>query len=84
MANGLVASLLLSQRKFKNRPAPLRALATVEVVRNPQNRLRIGCIGVDLHIGAAAEQIKSPDRVLGQSEEFCIVTQSVRAGSLSM
>lgn len=80
VANCLAASLLFSMRKFKNRPEPLRAVATVEVVRNAQNRLRIGRIGVDLHVGAAAAGIKSLDRVLGQFEEFCIVTQSVRTG----
>lgn len=80
VANCLAASLLFSLRKFRNRAEPLRALATVEVVRNSQRRLRIGRIGVDLHLGAAAAEINSLDRVLGQFEEFCIVTQSVRAG----
>lgn len=80
VANCLAASLLFSMRKFKNRAEPLRALATVEVVRNAQNRLRIGRIGVDLYIGARAAEMKSLDRVLGQFEEFCIVTQSVRTG----
>ena len=80
VANCLAASLLFSMRKFKNQPEPLRAVATVEVVRNAGNRLRIGRIGVDLHLGAAAAEMKSLDRVLGQFEEFCIVTQSVRAG----
>jgi hypothetical protein len=59
---------------------PLRAMATVSIVRNAQNRLRIGLIGVDLHLSGVASQIKSLDRVLGQFEDFCIVTQSVRAG----
>lgn len=80
VANCLAASLLFSMCKFKNQPEPLRAVATVEVVRNAENRLRIGRIGVDLHLGAAAAEMKSLDRVLGQFEEFCIVTQSVRAG----
>ena len=80
VANCLAASLLFSMRKFKNQPEPLRAVATVEVVRNAENRLRIGRIGVDLHLGAAAAEMKALDRVLAQFEEFCIVTQSVRAG----
>lgn len=80
VVNCLAASLLFSMRKFKNQPEPLRAVATVEVVRNAQNRLRIGRIGVDLHLGAAAAELKSLDRVLAQFEDFCIVTQSVRAG----
>jgi organic hydroperoxide reductase OsmC/OhrA len=80
VANCLAASLLFSLRKFRNDAEPLRAVATVSVVRNVQNRLRIGGIGVDLHLAVAAKDVKSLDRVLGQFEDFCIVTQSVRAG----
>ena len=80
VANCLAASLLFSLRKFRNAVEPLRAVATVSVVRNAQNRLRIGRIGVDLHLEGVASDIRSLDRVLGQFEDFCIVTQSVRAG----
>lgn len=80
VANCLAASLLFSLRKFRNNAEPLRAVATVSVVRNPQNRLRIGSINVDLHLAAAAATIESLDRVLSQFEDYCIVTQSVRAG----
>lgn len=79
VANCLAASLLFSLRKFKNHAEPLRAVATVSLVRNMQNRLRIGGIGVDLHLASASAEIKSLDRVLGQFEDFCIVTQSIRA-----
>jgi hypothetical protein len=48
-------------------------------VRNAQNRLRVGGIAVDLHIGAKASEVSQLDRILTQFEEFCIVTQSVRA-----
>lgn len=78
VANCLAASLLFSMRKFKNDPGLLRAVATVHMVRNPQNRLRVGHIAVDLHLGTSASAIKLLDRVLGQFEEFCTVTQSVR------
>ncbi|HJV63446.1 MAG TPA: OsmC family protein [Albitalea sp.] len=80
VANCLAASLLFSLRKFKNEAEPIRAHASVEIGRNAQNRLRIGRIAVDLHLGAPAAALKMLDRVLGQFEEFCIVTQSVRAG----
>lgn len=46
-----------SQRTSRN---PLRAVTTVEVVRNAENRLRIGRIGVDHHLGAASAEMKSP------------------------
>ena len=78
VANCLAASLLFAMRKFKNDPGPLRAVATVHMVRNPQNRLRVGRIGVDLHLGTHASGITMLDRILAQFEEFCVVTQSVR------
>lgn len=80
VANCLAASLLFAMRKFGNRPDPVRASATVSLVRNAASRLRIGRIGVDLHLGVRAAELKSVERVLSQFEEFCIVTQSVRAG----
>ena len=78
VANCLAASLLFAMRKFKNDPGPLRAVATVQMARNPQNRLRVGRIAVDLHLGTGASEVPMLDRVLGQFEEFCVVTQSVR------
>lgn len=80
VANCLASSLLFSLRKFKNSAEPVRATATVSLVRNAQNRLRIGRIDVDLHLAAAAPDMRALDRVLAQFEDFCIVTQSVRAG----
>jgi len=80
VANCLAASLLFALRKFKNNAEPLRAVATVAMARNPQGRLRVGRIGVELHLGAAARDLRAIDRVLAQFEDFCIVTQSVRAG----
>lgn len=78
VANCLAASLLFAMRKFKNDPGPLRAAATVHMARNAQNRLRVGRIAVDLHLGTGASAITMLDRILGQFEEFCVVTQSVR------
>lgn len=80
VANCLAASLLFAMRKFKNAPEPLRAVAAVRLVRNEQKRLRVGRIAVDLHLGVASGDLAQLDRVLAQFEEFCVVTQSVRAG----
>lgn len=80
VANCLAASLLFALRKFRNNAEPLRAVARVSMARNAQNRLRIARIAVDLHLGAAAASLRSLDRVLGQFEDFCVVTQSIRAG----
>jgi len=79
IANCLSASLLFALRKFKNEPGPLRARATASLVRNEQNRLRVGRIRVDVQLGVAAAELKMLDRALAQFEDFCIVTQSVRA-----
>ncbi len=79
VANCLAASLLFAMRKHKNEPGPLRVVSTVNLTRNPQRRLRIGGIGVDLHLGVAAARLQMLDRVLAQFEDFCVVTQSVRA-----
>ncbi len=79
VANCLVASLLFALRKYKNDPGPLRAVATVNLTRNAQKRLRIGAVAVDLHLGVAAAQVQMLDRILAQFEDFCVVTQSVRA-----
>jgi uncharacterized OsmC-like protein len=79
VANCLAASLLFALRKFKNEPGPMRAYATVRMVRNAQNRLRVGGMQVDLHLGVAAASLKQLDRALAQFEEFCVVTESVRA-----
>ena len=78
VANCLSASLLFAMRKFTNEPGPLRAVATVSMTRNAQNRLRVGSIAVDLHLGVMGSEIRMLDRILGQFEEFCVVTQSVR------
>lgn len=80
VANCLAASLLFSLRKFKNRPEPVRAFATLAMARNAQGRLRIARIDVDLHLGAPAGELKLLEHALEQFEDFCIVTQSVRAG----
>jgi organic hydroperoxide reductase OsmC/OhrA len=79
VANCLAASLLFSMRKFKNDPGSIRAVATVDMTRNEKNRLRVGHIAVDLHLGVMASELAMLERILGQFEDFCVVTQSVRA-----
>ncbi len=66
-------------RKFKNDPSPLRAEATISTTRNAQNRVRIGAIAVDLHLGVNQANIVMLERILAQFEDFCVVTQSIRA-----
>ncbi len=80
IANCLSASLVFALRKFKNQPEPIRAVAVVEKARNAERRMRISRIGVDLHLGAPSAGMQMLDRALAQFEDFCVVTQSVRAG----
>jgi len=79
VANCLAASLLFALRKHGNDAGPLRAVATVRNVRNDKGRLRIGHIGVDLHLAVPGASIQRLERILAQFEDFCVVTQSVRS-----
>lgn len=78
VANCLAASLLFALRKFRNAARPAHVATAVGMTRNAQNRLRVGRIAVDLHLDALESEIVMLDRILGQFEEFCVVTQSIR------
>jgi len=78
VGNCLAASLLFALRKFKQAPEPISASAEAVLGRNEQNRLRVQRIEVRLTLGASAASLQHLDKVLGQFEEFCTVTQSVR------
>lgn len=80
VANCLSASLLFSLQKFKQDADGITARATCIVERNASNRLRIQHIDVAIQLGKEGAQLTHLDRVLGQFEDFCTVTQSVRAG----
>jgi uncharacterized OsmC-like protein len=80
VANCLSASLLFSLQKFKQDPGTLVAIATPEMGRNADKRLRIMAIHVKLELGQAAAEIEHLDRVLAQFEDFCTVSMSVRQG----
>ena len=79
IANCLSASLLFAMRKFKNEPGPLRTTATATIGRNADKRLRVLGVVVDVHLGVPAAGLVMLERILAQFEEFCVVTQSVRA-----
>lgn len=80
VGNCLSDSLLFALRKFKQKPEPLGAEVTAEVGRNAENRLRVLAIRARLTLGVPAATLEHLDRVLGQFEAFCTVTQSVAAG----
>lgn len=80
VANCLSDSLLFALRKFKQDPEPIETLATCEIGRNEQNRLRILSIRVEIHVGVPGGSLENLDRVLAQFQEFCTVSSSVSAG----
>jgi len=79
VANCLSSSLLFSLRKFRNEAVPIRTTAAATLSRNAAGRLRVAGIEVDIHLGVGASAIRLLDRALTQYEDFCVVTQSVRA-----
>ncbi len=79
VGNCLAASLLFALRKFKQSPEPIRARVEAQVGRNEEKRLRVQGLKVRLDLGAPAASLQHLDKALAQFEEFCTVTQSVRA-----
>lgn len=80
VANCLSASLLFAHGKFKEDPGRLTTTAICEIGRNEKNRLRVTGIKVTITLGVVPESLAHLDRALAQFEDFCTVSQSVRAG----
>jgi uncharacterized OsmC-like protein len=80
VGNCLSDSLLFALRKFKQAPEPLRCDVHAEVGRNAEGRLRVLGIKAVLTLGVPAATLEHLDRVLGQFEAYCTVTQSVAQG----
>lgn len=73
-------SLLFALRKFKQTPEPIACDVQAEVGRNAEGRLRVLGIKAVLTLGVPAASLTHLDRVLGQFESYCTVTQSVGQG----
>ncbi len=80
VGNCLSDSLLFALRKFRQAPEPLRCEVQAEVGRNADGRLRVLNMLATLHLGVPAAQLAQLERVMGQFEGFCTVTQSVGRG----
>jgi len=76
----LGSSLLFALRKFKNTPGTIVARMRTYPTRNEQGRLRIGHIAAEIQLPENAGDYKQIERIIAQFEDFCVVTQSVRAG----
>jgi uncharacterized OsmC-like protein len=80
VGNCLSDSLLFALRKFKQSPDPLTCTVSAEVGRNAEGRVRVLGMAARLNLGVPASSLDHLDRVLGQFEAFCTVTQSVGQG----
>ena len=80
VGNCLSDSLLFALCKFKQAPEPITCDVTAEVGRNPEGRVRVLAIKAVLTLGVPAASLEHLDRVLGQFETYCTVTQSVGQG----
>jgi organic hydroperoxide reductase OsmC/OhrA len=79
VGNCLSASLVFCLKRAGIALDHLDSDVEVELVRNPEKRIRIGHVDVTLHPRMTGER---PDIVacMDKFEDFCIVTQSVRQG----
>lgn len=80
VANCMAASLLFSLRKFRNASATLKARISATPQRDANGRWRIPTAHVELQLSGPAADYAQLPRILAQFEDFCVVTQSVRAG----
>jgi organic hydroperoxide reductase OsmC/OhrA len=80
MANCLSSSLVFAATKYKEDPGPLTTTATCIVDRNEKNRLRVIAVNVTITLGNEPQSPDQLQRALAQFEDFCTVSQSVRAG----
>lgn len=80
VGNCLADSLLFAFRKFRQSPEPLRCEVSAEVGRHEENRLRVLSMTARLTLGVPGSSLAQVERVLGQFEAFCTVTQSVGQG----
>jgi organic hydroperoxide reductase OsmC/OhrA len=79
VGNCLSASLVFSLRKFRNEAVPIRTTVEGTLARNAQGRLRVHGIAVDIRLGLPAASLRMVERAVAQYEDFCTVTESVRA-----
>jgi organic hydroperoxide reductase OsmC/OhrA len=80
IGNCLSASLMFCMKKSGHEPKHIDATVHVELARNDERRLRIGAVRVELAPEVDAEEREALEKCLGAFEDFCVVTQSVRAG----
>lgn len=80
VGNCLSSSALFCLSKARVPVSGMRTIVRTELTRNEAGRVRIGRIEVSLHPEVAEEDRVRIGRCLDLFEDFCMVTESVRAG----
>ncbi|WP_232631024.1 OsmC family protein [Methylobacterium sp. Leaf118] len=80
VSNCLCASLVFALGKYRQDGGGVSAEASGRIGRNADGRLRLDGIDVSIALGADAASMDRIDRVLEQFEQFCTVSESVKAG----
>jgi uncharacterized OsmC-like protein len=70
----------LRWRKFRQDPGSIACDVTAEVGRNAEGRLRVLGLQATLTLGVPGDTLEHLERVLASFEDYCTVTQSVKAG----
>jgi len=76
----LSASLVFCLQKFRLRTNGLQTTVTGTLVRNERGRLRVGGFDVKFNLNSSGLDQSKLGRCLGQFQDFCLVTESVRRG----
>ncbi len=76
----LSSSLFFALTKFRNQPGRIVTRVTAEHARNEHRRLRISRVSVEIALPEASSEYAQIERILAEFEDFCTVTESVRAG----
>ncbi len=80
VGNCLSASALFCLRRAHVQVHGMRTLVSTSLVRNDRGRLRIGSLRVQINPQVDADDEGRIQRCLQLFEDYCVVTQSVRAG----
>jgi uncharacterized OsmC-like protein len=80
VANCLSASFVFAVAKFHEDPGAVSTTVTCDVGRNDQGRLRVLALDAVMTLGATPASMAHLDRALAEFEDFCTVSQSVKAG----
>ncbi|MGE5291766.1 MAG: OsmC family protein [Micromonosporaceae bacterium] len=80
IANCLSASALFCLRKAHVEVRGMRTSATASMVRDERGRLRVGSVNVQIQPEVVSGDAGRIGRCLELFEDYCVVTQSVRAG----